>query len=72
MKILNTRIENNEMIVFYEFYNGEVNTNKFPLFSPTLGLDITNWGTDREQWFKDREVQIQEMIEHQLLEVPVE
>ena len=57
-----------EMIVFYEFSNGEVFSNKVPLATPFT--DIQKWGEDKCIWFDEREVMIEEM-KQQLLDNPI-
>lgn len=64
-KTLNTRVEWDEIIVFFEFSNGEMQTNRFPLTSTIL--EIQQWAVDRAKWFDDREIAIAE-LEHQILE----
>jgi len=61
----NTRIEGDEIIVFFEFSNGEVNSHRFPI--TTTVLDIQNWANEKAQWFNDRGEQIKALQEQILL-----
>lgn len=61
---LNTRIEGDEIIVFFEFSNGDINSVKFPL--TTTVLEIQQWAIDRAKWFEEREVEIQKLAEEAL------
>jgi len=65
---LNTRLEGNEILVFFKFSNGEVNSHKFPLTSTII--EIQKWAVDRAKWFDERKLQIEEM-RNQLVE-PIE
>ena len=60
-EIKNTRIENNELIVFYEFGNKEVNTNKFKKTAKVS--DIIDWAEKRGKWFDDRDNEIKKLEE---------
>lgn len=62
------RLENNDMIVYYEFSNGNVFSNIVPITTPVD--EIMKWGTDKCTWFDERDVMIEE-IQKQLLEQPV-
>jgi hypothetical protein len=54
MRIKNIRIENDEMIAFYEFSNGSPCTQRFPF--PTEMSVITKWGEDKKAWFDQRNI----------------
>lgn len=57
--IKNTRTENAQILVFYEFSNGEVNT---AYFEPTAQIsDILAWGTDRASWFDLRQIELEQL-----------
>ena len=64
-KTLNTRVDGDEIIVFFEFSNGEIHTNRFPL--TTTILDIQKWATDRAKWLDAREEEIKNLQEQILL-----
>lgn len=53
-QIKNTRIDGDELVVFYEFSNEEKNSNKFKKTAKVV--DILDWGTKRGKWFDDREI----------------
>jgi hypothetical protein len=57
--VSNTRIEGDEIIAFFVFSNGEVNSNRFPL--TTSFVDIMAWGTERAAWFERREIELAEL-----------
>lgn len=63
-------LEEQEMIVFYEFSNGEVFSNK--VSTDTSMTDITAWGQEKCVWFDEREEQMellrQQLLENQLIE----
>jgi hypothetical protein len=67
--IANTRVENNQIVVFYEFANGEVNSNTFPLTANFV--EIMAWGTARAEFFVQREVEL-EVLRNQLVEEVVD
>lgn len=56
MKITNIRIENDEMIAFYEFANGSPCTQRFPF--PTEMSVVKKWGEDKKAWFDQREIDV--------------
>jgi hypothetical protein len=66
-QIKNTRIEDGKLIVFYEFSNGEINTNRF---EPTSNImDIMKWGEDRAKWFDERDIELKELEEQVQAEI---
>ena len=65
-KITNIRVEDTQMIAFYEFSNGESVTNRFPLTSTFAELKA--WGDEKLAWFEQRELAIEE-LKHQIVEV---
>jgi hypothetical protein len=68
-EIKNTRTENEQLLVFYAFSNGEINS---AYFAPTAQVaDIMAWGAERAAWFEQREAQIAE-LQAQLAEASVE
>jgi hypothetical protein len=60
MQITNTIQDKNEIIVFYRFDNEE-NSNRFPI-TAQVG-DIFKWGEDREDFLKQREIDLQTKVE---------
>lgn len=58
-KLTNIRINDNEMIAFYEFADGTQATNKFTY--PT-DLEVMNkWGEERALYLEKRAIEIKEM-----------
>jgi hypothetical protein len=52
-EIKNTRTENEQLLVFYAFSNGETNS---AYFAPTAQVaDIMAWGDERAAWFDSQE-----------------
>lgn len=60
-KTLNTRMETDGVTVFFEFSNGEINSQKFSVDS-TL-MDIIGWANERASFFDEREVKLAELQE---------
>lgn len=54
------RREGNEIIVFIEFSNGEVYTNRFPVTATVI--DIANWADSQVALFEQREREAEENI----------
>lgn len=64
-KVTNTRIENDTIIVFYEFSNGISMTNRFPLTASFV--DIMAWGNSKAEWLVARDAEIA-LLQEQLVE----
>jgi hypothetical protein len=59
-------MDKNEMLVFYEFSNGEMFSNRFTL-STTIAK-IKQWGQNKCTWFDEREVMVEEVQKQLALE----
>lgn len=71
-KITNTRIEKDILIVFIEFSNGEINSNKFPVSSTIV--DILNWAEKNAKIIDDRQVELeilQNQIKEEMIDIPM-
>lgn len=64
-KITNIRVEEARLVAFYEFENGEVNSNAFPMTASVA--DMRAWGEARAEWFVQREAEI-ELMKKQVAE----
>jgi hypothetical protein len=67
--VTNTRVEGSNILIFYEFNNGEINSHTFPLTANFV--DIMAWGTERAAWFEQRELDII-ALQNQLVEEVVD
>lgn len=68
LKVTNTRVENDTIVVFYEFSNGISMTNRFPLTASFV--DIMAWGNEKLAWLNAREIEL-EKLQEQLVEEAV-
>jgi hypothetical protein len=57
------------MVVFYEFSNGNIFTNKVPADTPVT--EILKWGQDKCVWFSERDIEL-EAMKQELIENPVD
>jgi hypothetical protein len=69
IKNITPNLQEMTMVVFYEFSNGNVFTNKVPANTPVT--EILQWGQEKCVWFDEREVEI-EAMKQELLENPVD
>ena len=56
MKITTIRPEGETQVVFYEFPNGDINTNRFPYGTSFAVME--QWGKDRQKWFEQRDIEM--------------
>lgn len=68
IKNISPNIQEMTLVVFYEFSNGNLFSNKVPADTPVT--EILKWGQDKCTWFDEREIELEE-LQKQLLENPV-
>jgi hypothetical protein len=64
MIVTNQRIEADGVVIFFKFYNGQVNSHKFP--RSTTVAEIISWWNEREDFFKKSEEEERKAMEEQL------
>lgn len=53
--------EDDKIVVFYDFSNGETNSNKFDKY--ITFTKIMKWGNDRIKFFEERELELEKIAQ---------
>ena len=69
-QITNTTLQDGDLIVFFEFSNGEINSNRFKQDDSVA--DIQQWGADRAKFFDQREALLREQLSQLMPDPSVE